>query len=818
MQNTCKTSSNRHSRLLALLFLAVISPTLFAQTPYKLPPADIAAVVDSPVIPSAVRSPTGEALLLMEYRPNPSIKLLAEPLAKLAGERINTAINGAQRITEVSGMTIQSSQSKNAVKIAVPADSRLGNPVWSHDGTKIAFTRDAASGIELWIADAKTGKASQIQGVSVVDILDSPFAWMSDNKRLLVRMIPPKRGSAPMISPVPTGPVTEESTGKLAQVRTYQDLLKNADDERLFEHYCTVQLATVEIANSKITPLGEAGIITGSEFSPDDNYLLVTKLKKPFSYRVTWYEFAKTMEIWDKSGKLVKTLADLPIADQTPRQGVPLGVRNATWQALQPATLLWVEALDGGDPMKKADARDRMKLLSAPFSSEAKTLLDVKHRFVGFGWTASANQILYTEYDRDRRWRTTYLKDLTKSDSARILFDLSVNDSYNDPGNPVYETRPDGERVFAQDGDWMYLTGNGATPQGDRPFLDKFNLKTREKQRLFRANETRYETVLGFANKARTRIITRAESKTEYPNFVNVELAVKPSTETETGTKRENITSFTDPAPALASLKKELVKFKRADGVPLSGTLYLPPSYKAGDRLPLIVWAYPLEYNDAATAGQVRSAPNRYTQRSRSYSTIYLALQGYAVLQDATMPIVGNPETANDTFIEQITANAKATIDHLDSLGIIDRKRVGVAGHSYGAFMTANLLAHTDLFAAGMACSGAYNRSLTPFGFQGERRSYWEATDIYTKLSPFAQAHKIKKPLLLVHGADDDNPGTFPIQSQRLYQAISGNGGTVRLVMLPYEAHGYSARESVQHTMAELLEWADKHIKNAKTN
>jgi dipeptidyl aminopeptidase/acylaminoacyl peptidase len=815
--------SKRLSKLLpifaALFAILHAAQTLApAQTAYKLPPSDIASVVDSPVIPSAIPSPQGDALLLVEYRPNPGIKLLAEPLAKLAGERINTAINGTQRITEISGMTIQSTQNKTAVKINVPANSRLGNPLWSNDGTKIAFTRDAANGIELWTADAKTGKATQVAGVFVVDILDAPFAWMSDNKRLLAKTIPPKRGSAPVISPVPAGPVTEESAGKLAQVRTYQDLLKNADDERLFEYFATVQLAVIELASGKTTPLGEQGIITGAAYSPDENYLLVTKLKKPFSYRVTWYEFAKAHEIWDKSGKVVKTLADLPIADQTPRQGVPMGVRNPSWQALQAATLIWAEALDGGDPMKKAEFRDRIKSLSAPFSAEAKTLFDVKHRFVGFGFTAAQNQILYTEFDRDRRWRTTYFKNLSNQDSARVLFDLSVNDSYNDPGRPVMEMRPNGESVFAQDGDWMYLIGNGSTPQGDRPFVDKFNLKTREKQRLFRASESRYDLILGFANKSRSRIITRSESKTEYPNFVSVELAAKPSQETETGTKREVLTTFSDPAPNLASLKKELIKYKRADGVPLSGTLYLPPSYKQGDRLPLIIWAYPLEYNDAATAGQVRSAPNRYTQRSRSYSTIYLALQGYAVLQDATMPIVGPPETANDTFIEQITANAKATIDHLDSLGIIDRKRVGVAGHSYGAFMTANLLAHTDLFAAGMACSGAYNRSLTPFGFQGERRSYWEATDIYTKLSPFANAQKIKKPLLLVHGADDDNPGTFPIQSQRLYQAISGNGGTVRLVMLPYEAHGYSARESVQHVMAELLDWADKHVKNAKTN
>jgi dipeptidyl aminopeptidase/acylaminoacyl peptidase len=862
--------------LFALAFaLAFVPASALAQTAYKLPPKPVADVIDASPTPSAMLSPRGDAMLLIETKPNPSIAILAEPILRLGGVRISPRLNASQRSSEVNGFVVQfippaasapaaapASAAVRSVRIQVPDGSRLGSPQWSHDGSKIAFTRDAANGVELWIADPNTGKAQAVKQLMVNDILAAPFQWLDDNQSLLVNAIPQQRGAAPAPRTIPTGPAVEETAGKQAQVRTYQDLLQNSNDEAMFEFYTTTQLELVRLGTgfatgssgatgaanfATRTPLGAPAIYTDAEFSPNGQYLLVTRLLKPFSYRVTANEFAKSIELWGvrKEGKsatmatsMLRQIANLPIEDQTPRQGVPLGVRSIVWQPLQPSTLLWVEALDGGDPMKKAEFRDRLMALVLPptastSNADGKELLKLKHRFVGYGWTAVPNQITLSEYDRDRRWRTTSLvtidatKDATKGESRdqKILFDLSVNDSYNDPGSPVYERRPDGTRVFAQDGDWMYLSGAGASEKGDMPFLDKMNLKTLEKQRLFRSSATSYEQFAGFASVAgvagggkRNRIITRFETKTDVPNFYAVELSGAASGATSSagsaGEQRTQITKFTDPTPQLTTLKKQLVTYKRADGVPLSGTLYLPADYKPGTKLPCVIWAYPLEYNDAATAGQVRSSPNRFTTRSRSYSTVYFALQGYAVLQDATVPVVGSPETANDTFIEQITSGAKAAIDHLDSLGVIDRKRVAVAGHSYGAFMTAHLLAHTDLFAAGLAGSGAYNRTLTPFGFQGERRSYWEAPEVYTKLSPFTAANAIKKPLLLMHGEADNNPGTFPIQSQRLFAAIAGNGGTARLVMLPNESHGYLARESVMHAMAEMIDWADRHVKN----
>ena len=190
-------------------------------------------------------------------------------------------------------------------------------------------------------------------------------------------------------------------------------------------------------------------------------------------------------------------------------------------------------------------------------------------------------------------------------------------------------------------------------------------------------------------------------------------------------------------------------------------------------------------------------------------------LNGYAVLDNAAMPIVGDPRTVNDHFVEQVVMDAKAAVEKAVAMGVTDPARVGVGGHSYGAFMTANLLCHTDLFAAGIARSGAYNRTLTPFGFQSESRTLWQAPDMYFKVSPFLSADKIKGALLLIHGEADNNPGTFPVQSERMYQAVRGNSGTVRYVSLPYESHGYEARESVGHTLYEMITWFDKYVKNA---
>ena len=531
----------------------------------------------------------------------------------------------------------------------------------------------------------------------------------------------------------------------------------------------------------------------------------MTRLQKPFSYLFPDNAFPREIEVWDTKGKLVYKVASHPLADQVPIEGVITGPRSIRWRPNQTATLVWVKALDDGNPKKKVPHRDSVMAIKAPFTGQPVELVKTEHRFSSGGFSEKGGLMLFSDYERDKRWVRTFLFDIDKPEATpKLLWSRNVQDRYNDPGIPVTRV-VGGQRAILQSGDWIYLIGNGASPEGDRPFLDRYNLQTLKAERIFRSDSKSYEGVVALLNDDASKFITRREAPAEAPNYYVL---------STNGDGPRALTQFADPTPQLRGITKQLVTYKRTDGVQCSFTLYLPPGYKQGTRLPTVAWAYPLEFTDAGTAGQITGS----TQKATSIvgpSHLFFLMEGYAILDNATMPVVGTPELVNNTYVEQIVMSAKAAIDKATEMGVTDPDRVGVGGHSYGAFMTANLLAHSDLFRAGIARSGAYNRTLTPFGFQSERRTIWEAPELYLKVSPFMVAQKINEPMLMIHGEADDNTGTFPIQSERMYQAMKGNGATVRLVMLPHEAHGYAGRESIEHVLYEMIGWFDKYVKNA---
>ncbi|HZL84035.1 MAG TPA: prolyl oligopeptidase family serine peptidase [Candidatus Krumholzibacteria bacterium] len=791
-----------------LLFAAASTAVSSAEkAQYKQPPSEIIELVDAPVPPLTQIDPQGKRLMQVDIEPNPPLSLLARPFHSLAGLRVDLERRARQRTKRNLSLSFVDLESGKTARVALPAERDFTVPVWSPDGTRVAFGVDTPQGVELWIADARDGKAARIAGAQLNDLLGEPIQWHAGSAALLVRMIPENLGPLPQQPPVPEAPVVVESSGKRTRMFTYQDLLENEFDADLFEHVATSQLAVVDVATGALTRVGEPGLVLECKSSPDGKFLLVTRLRRPFSYRVPYFYFAREIQVQNLTGAVVRTLASLPVSDEVPVQGVVKGPRDVEWQPLHPAKLLWVEALDEGDPQRKVPQRESVLTLAAPFVAPPTEVMRLAHRSRGFEFGARQDEVWVTEYERERRWITTYAVDLGSPQHKRVLFDRSVNDAYGDPGQPLMRTLDNGMRVLRQDGNRVYLAGRGATPEGARPFLDRFDVVTKKTERLFRSSEGAVESALGFVGDGKQSIVTRYESRSEPPNYAVVELA---------GGDRRQVTHFADPYPSLQGVDKRLLKYTRADGVALSGTLYLPPAHRAGERLPCLVWAYPLEYSDPATAGQVRASPDAFTLY-RGASPLFFVTQGYAVLMDATMPVIGDPETMNETFVEQIVAAATAAVHTLDSLGVVDPQRVVVSGHSYGAFMTANLLAHSDLFAAGIARSGAYNRTLTPFGFQGERRSFWEASDVYMKLSPFAHAHRIDEPILLIHGQADNNPGTYTIQSERMYEALQAHGATARLVLLPHESHQYAARESILHTLAEMLEWSDRYVKQRVT-
>jgi dipeptidyl aminopeptidase/acylaminoacyl peptidase len=596
--------------------------------------------------------------------------------------------------------------------------------------------------------------------------------------------------------------------GAESAVRTYQDLLKNDFDKKLFEYYATSQMVKINLAGEQY-PIGTPAIFRHISVSPDYRFLLVKMIQKPFSLTVAYSGFPFKVEIWDNDGNLFREVFDIPLAENIPKGfgAVRKGPRDINWRSDKPSTLYWVKALDRGNPKREVVIRDRLFLFDFPFDNKGIESVTFKNRYGGVKWGKGDFAVCY-EWWWDTRTETVSSFNPDIDDARKIkLFEYNWQDEYNHPGDFITEENESGKTVlkFAEKGSKLYLKGKGATSEGYKPFIDKYEISTGDKERLWQSNNPYYEYPFSFINANKELILTRRESKTDPPNYFSRNL--------KNGVVSQ-ITNYENPYPQLAEMRKEFVKYKRNDGVLLTGNLYTPPGYSVGDgMLPVLMWAYPNEYKSAATASQVKDSPNKFVRIGWG-SPIFWVMRGYAVLDNPAMPIIGEvTQEANDTFIEQLVANATAAVQCIDSMGIADINKIAIGGHGYGAFMTANLLAHTDLFAAGIARSGAYNRTLTPFGFQTEQRTFWEAQNAYIDMSPFSNAHKINEPLLLIHGEADNNSGTFPIQSERMFAALKGNGGKVRLVMLPNESHEYKAKESIYHMLWEMDTWLENNLK-----
>ncbi|MBF8151117.1 S9 family peptidase [Winogradskyella sp. F6397] len=801
-------------KTLIQLFVCLFLTNSYAQQnlTYQVPPDEILELADVDLAPGVQIDSKGENMILLYRNQYKSIAELSETELRLAGLRINPVTNIGSRTRYYTNLKVKKTSDKDAKQVSgLPEDARLSSFRWSPDESMIACLNTTKTGVEVWVLNIKEAKATKLTGANVNANMGSTISWFNDNEHLLVKMLPSDR--KPLIDTdiaVPTGPTISVSDGAKAQNRTYQDLLKTPNDEFNFEQLARSEIKKVSI-NGNVENFLAADMYRGVNFSPNGEYIMVTTIKRPFSYLVTYSRFPSENTIYSSTGNKVKTVNEVPLDEVRPKgfMATRTGKRNLNWRADQPSTLVWAEAQDKGDPEVEVDYRDAVYQVKAPFDGEPKLILKTKQRFSGISWGNENTAIAYDYWWNTRNTKTYLFNPSTAT--SEIITDRSYQDVYSDPGNFVSSKNEFGEYTLTMNGNQLYLMGDGYSKEGQFPFIDAYNIKTNKTKRLYQSPYTdKLENLYDAIDMKKGEILVRIESKTEYPNYYVRNINKKNDLTA--------ITTFENPFKSLESVNKRIINYKRDDGLDLDGTLYLPLNYEEGKKYPMILWAYPREYKDKASAAQSTSNPNEFVYPYWG-SPIYWITKGYVVLDDAAFPIVGEGEDEpNDSFRTQLVANGKAAIDAVDNLGYIDRKKVAVGGHSYGAFMTANLLSHSDLYAAGIARSGAYNRTLTPFGFQSEERSYWDAPEVYYNMSPFMHADKMKTPLLLIHGVADNNSGTYPLQSERYFNALKGLGAPVRLVMLPKESHGYRAKESIMHMLWEQDQWLEKHVKNKVEN
>ena len=824
------THARRNRRLtglvLSMALLAVV-PQAWAAAPqaaaaqaqgvagYELPSAALQAVVDAPRAPSLFLSPRRDVAALMQMPSLPSIQVVAQPELKLAGLRINPRTFSDSRFSFGQKLWLMNvADGKERQISGLPASLSIASLTWSPDQKWLAFNQvDAATGAnELWLVDVAGGSARRlVAGLNTV--LGSGYQWLPDSRGLVVFTRPANLGAAPAADGIPTGPAVQQTSqgGGVVSIRTYQDLLKNEADARQFDYYATTQPMEVGL-DGQSRAIGAAGIFMGFAVSPDGRFVLSQPVQRPYSYVVPVSSFPRRIEVLDRStGKLVHTVAVRPLVEGLPtgNDAEVTGVRDISWRGDADATLVWAEAQDGGDPNREAKVRDAVFMQAAPFDTPPVTLAQLGSRYAGISWGRGDLALLNESWWKTRRSKTWLIAPDNASADARLLWDRDAQDRYADPGRPLMTSDDRGRSLLqtTADGGSLYLAGAGASPEGDRPFVDRFDVASGKATRLFHSQAPTYAAPVTLLDAQASSLLISRESPDEPTNFYVQSLA-------DTNAAPRALTHFAHPLPQLKGVQKEQIRYKRKDGVDLTATLLLPPGYdpKRDGPRPLLMWAYPGEFKSAAAASQVTDSPYRFNAISYWGPQVFLA-KGYVVLASPSMPIIGEGDKEpNDTYIEQLVANAQAAVDEVVRRGVTDREHIAIGGHSYGAFMTANLLAHTRLFKAGIARSGAYNRTLTPFGFQAEERNYWQAQDVYQKMAPFNYADRIKDPILFIHGVDDNNSGTFPLQSERMFAAVKGLGGTARLVMLPNESHAYRARESIMTMLAESERWLEQTI------
>jgi dipeptidyl aminopeptidase/acylaminoacyl peptidase len=791
---------------------AAPAPRASAAPGYRTPPKVVADILTAPRLrvgrPNV--SPDGARLILHDSPSLIPISILALPVEKLAGLEILPALRATrnQLKAATAGFRIVSTADGSMVRARLPEGRSVGAVTWSSKGDRLACTLYAQGGAEVWIVEAASGAARKLEGVALNTVLDPTLEWSLDDRDLFALTVA-DAGSAPLAGSAAPAPQARESRGRAAPQRTARDVLRTADDQARFAFYAQAQLARIPVDGGAKHPLGAPGPIDSWQLAPDERSAAIARFTLPAPLGFPNYLFPRTLVVENLADGTSVPVADLPLNDRSAISSVAeLGPRD--WQFAPDGRSLWFfswKDTPGADPLKAIrdttlaqPGTDRLMRLDAPFQGSPVEVATSDMQFRDMAWMAAGKRLWVQEdYAPRRRERRAWIE--VADASRHPLGERSAENAYDNPGQPVGHGVPHGYALWTSgDGNRVYLAGEGFRADGQRPFLDALDLTSGRTRRVFESDAAHLENPSALLDAEAKRFLTLRQSKTEPPN-VYVHAAGDAA-----GRK---LSDFADPAPALTASQRIQFTFTRPDSVKLNAEVVLPADWKPGRRLPTVFWIYPNDFRSAAAASQNRRSPNRFPSQSALNPEV-LVTQGYAVLMP-DIAVVGT----NDRYVEEIQLSAQAALDEAVRRGFCDPERVAVGGHSYGAFSTVNLLAHTSIFKAGWASDGAYNRTLTPFTFQAEERTLWEARDTYLKMSPFLYANEIKAPLLLMHNLDDTNVGTNPIQSERMFDALNGLGKTCALVEYPFEDHGPASRETVLDYWSRVIDWLDRWVKNS---
>jgi dienelactone hydrolase len=773
-----------------------VSPAAQPGAGYREPSEAVVRLLTATPPPESLLHASSGQVALLFRQPVIALERLARARLGLAGFRFDPDTRSSGVAPLVSRVEIVSLGEQDAPVVWQPEGGALLEFVrFSPDGRIVSALAVSPESAHLALFEVASRVERRLD-VPVNAAWGSPCAWVS-SEELLCRTLPADRGAPP---PDRVNPLVVEHTSGPAPTRTWSNLLESPYEDELFEYYFGVALARVGIDGSVAALAVTPGLLSAFAASADGDYAVLTRIERPYSHLVPARQFPSVIELWDleRGARLYASRAEGFGLSKEETEGRE-DPRRAEWKPGSSTTLGFIERTREGDAV-----RHRFMELDAPFEGRAAREIarsdDAPIR--SFGWTVAGTPF-YSIPTADGTGVRIFV---VFESGVEEIWTSSTEEPGGNPGRAL--------RVEGQDGPVLevegriFLAGDGLGVQGPEPFLDAFDLRTRQRERLFTAPPGEFEVVLGLLgpfheeekSEKTPALVTVRETESEPPNLF-----------VRRGETRTAVRPLASPYPELDRAQRRVVTYRRADGVLLSGSLYTPAGWQGTPPLPTLVWIYPYEFGDRDHAEQMDVRDFQY-HRVKGPSPLAAVLEGYAVLLNPTVPIVQTAGGMNDDYIPQLVASAEAAVEYLVEIGVTAPGRVAVAGRSYGAFSSANLLVHSRQFATALAMSGAYNRSLTPFGFQHEKRTFWEATALYTKISPFFHADQIEAPILLVHGGSDENPGTPPLQARRFFHALVGEGVPARYVELPYEGHHYWARESVLDASAEMLEWLDRTI------